>query len=93
MNIQLTEDDYRGIEPEESIRIIISKDARIETNVSVTVTPVVLSEARRLNMFLMNVVPPDDNQGRSPVKASERIYYFCSSTCDHGSLKIVNIDE
>ena len=80
MNIQLTEDDYRGIEPDESIRIVVSKDSRIATNVSLSVTPVVLSEARRLNMFPMNVVLPDDNQGRSPVEASERMYYFCSST-------------
>ena len=79
MNIQLTEDDYRAIEPDESIRIVVSKDARIATNVSLTVTPMVLSEATRLNMFPMNAVLPDDNQGRSPVEASERMYYFSST--------------
>ena len=72
MNIQLTEDDYRGTEEEGNIGIVVSKDARIATNVSLTVTPVVLSEARRLNVFPMNVVPPDDNRGRSPVEASEK---------------------
>ena len=74
MNIQLTEDDYRGTEAEGSIGIVVSKDARIASDVSLTVSPVVLSEARRLNMFPMNVLPPDDNEGRSPVDAGERMY-------------------
>ena len=72
MNIQLTEDDYRGTEEEGSIGIVVSKDARIASNVSLTVSPVVLSEARRLDVFPMNVLPPDDNEGRSPVGASEK---------------------
>ena len=74
VNIQLTEDDYRGTEAEGSIGIVVSKDARIASNVSLTVSPVVLSEARRLDRFPMNVLPPDDNEGRSPVDASERMY-------------------
>ena len=73
VNIQLTEDDYRGNEREENIRIVVSKDARIATSASLTVSPVVLSEATSLNMFPMNAVPPDDNDGRSPVEASETI--------------------
>ena len=74
VNIQLTEDDYRGTEAEGSIGIVVSKDARIASNVSLMVSPVVLSEARRLDRFPMNVVPPDDNEGRSPVDAGERMY-------------------
>ena len=74
VNIQLTEDDYRGTEDEGSVGIVVSKDARIASSVSLTVSPVVLSEARRLNMFPMNVLPPDDNEGRSPVDAGERMY-------------------
>ena len=72
MNIQLTEDDYRGTEEEGSIGIVVSKDARIASDVSLTVAPVVLSEATRLDVFPMNVLPPDDNGGRSPVDASEK---------------------
>ena len=71
VNIQITEDDYRGNEPDESIGIVVNKDARIATNVSLMITPVVLSEARRRNVFPMNVVPPDDNSGRSTVEAGE----------------------
>ena len=71
MNILLTNDDYRGTEEEGSVRIVVTKDTRIATNVSLTVNPVVLSEARRLNMFPMNVVIPDNNEGRSPIDAGE----------------------
>ena len=74
INIQLTEDDYRGTESDGSIEIVVSKDARIATSVSLTITPVVVLEARRLNMFPVNVVPPDDNDGCSPVEADERTY-------------------
>ena len=74
INIQLTEDDYRGTELDGSIEIAVSKDTRIATNVSLTITPVVVLEARRLNVFPVNVVPPDDNDGRSPVEAGERAY-------------------
>ena len=77
MNIQLTEDDYRGTEEEGSIGIVVSKDARIASNVSLTVTPVVLSEARRLDVFPMNVIPFDDNEGRSPVEAGKKAYLPC----------------
>lgn len=73
VNIQLTEDDYRGNEPDENIGIVVSKDARIASSVSLTVSPVTLSEARRLNSFPMNVELPDNNSGRSPVEASETI--------------------
>ena len=72
VNIQLTEVDYRGTEEEGNSGILVSKDARITSNVSLTVTPLVLSEARRLNVFPMNVFPPDDNGGRSPVDAGEK---------------------
>ena len=75
VNIQLSEDDYRGTEPEENIRITVSKDARIATSVSLTVSPVVLSEARRHNIVPMNLA--DDNQGHSPVEAGERTYSVC----------------
>lgn len=71
ISILLTDDDYRGTEEEGSVGIVVTKDTRIATNVSLTVTPVVLSEARRLNMFPINVLPPDDNEGRSPVDAGE----------------------
>ena len=81
MNIQLTEDDYRGTEEEGSIGIVVSKDVRIASNVSLTVTPVVLSEARRLNMFPMNVVPFDDNEGHSPVEAGEKHSYYLPPFC------------
>ena len=74
INIQLTEDNYHGTELGGSIEIVVSKDARIATSVSLTITPVVVLEARRLNVFPMNVVPPDDNDGRSPVEAGERTY-------------------
>ena len=74
VNIQLTEDDYRGNEPDESIGITVNKDARIATNVSLTITPVMLSVANMSNVFPMNVLPPDDNGGRSPVEAGERTY-------------------
>ena len=76
VNIQLTEDDYRGTEEEGSIGIVVSKNTRIASNVSLTVIPVVLSEARRLDMFPMNVVPFDDNEGHSPVEAGEKAYYL-----------------
>ena len=69
VNIQLTEDDYRATEGEGRVEIVVYKDARIATNVSLTVTPMTLSEARRLNVFPTNVVPADDNEGRSPVEA------------------------
>jgi hypothetical protein len=74
VNIQMTEDDYRGTELEGNIGIVISKDARIATSVSLTVTPVVFSEARRLNMFPMDVMPPGNNGGRSPVDAGKKTY-------------------
>ena len=72
ISILLTNDEYRGTEEEGSVRIVVTKDTRIATDVSLTVTPVVLSEARRLNMFPMNVVIADDNEGRSPVNAGEK---------------------
>ena len=81
MNIQLTEDEYRGNEPDESIRIVVNKNARIATNVSLTITPVMLSVANRHNMYPMNVVPPDDNGGRSPVEAGERTYILHALLC------------
>ena len=77
VSIQLTEDDYRGTEEEGSIEIVVSKDAHIASNVSLTVTPVVLLEARRLNMFPTNVMPFDDNEGRSPVEAGKKAYLPC----------------
>jgi hypothetical protein len=72
VTIQLTENDYRSTEEEGRIGIVVSKDTRIASNVSLTVAPVVLSEARRLNTFPMNFIPPDDNEGRSPFEAGER---------------------
>jgi hypothetical protein len=75
VNVQLTNDDYRGTEEEGSIEIVIIKDTRIATNVRLTVTPVAFSEARRLNMFPMNVEIPDDNGGHSPVEAGENILH------------------
>ena len=72
VNIQLTEDDYRGNEPDGSIGIVVSKDACIATNVNLTIAPVVLSEARRLDLFPTKVMAPDNNGGRSPVEAGER---------------------
>ena len=77
VNIQLTKDDYHGTEEEGSIEIVVSKDAHIASNVSLTVTPVVLLEARRLNMFPTNVMPFDDNEGRSPVEAGKKAYLPC----------------
>ena len=77
ISILLTDDDYRGTEEEGSVGIVVTKSTRIATNVSIMVTPVVLSEARRLNMFPMNVLPPDDN-GRSPVDAGENNYTACA---------------
>ena len=74
VNIQLAENDFRGTEPEESITITVNKNVRIATDVNLTITPVVASEARRLNVFPMEISPPDDNGGRSPVEASERTY-------------------
>ena len=79
VNIQLTEDDYRGTEAEGSVGIVVSKDARIASDVSLMVSPVVLSEARRLDRFPMNVLPPGNNSGRSPVDAGEGMYCVCLS--------------
>ena len=76
VNIQLREDEYRGNEPDESIVIVVNKDARIATSVNLTITPVMLSVANSSNLFPMNVVLPDDNGGRSPVEAGERTYHI-----------------
>ena len=77
VNIQLTEDDYRSNEANMNIGIAVSKDARIATDMSLSVTPVVVSEARSLNLFPMNVDQPDNLQGRSPVDAGERTISMC----------------
>ena len=81
VDIQLTEDDYRDNEANLNIGFIVSKDARIATDVSLSVTPVVVSEARRLNLFPVNVEQPDNLGGRSPVDAGESTGTY-SSICE-----------
>lgn len=74
--IQLTEDDYRGTEEDGRVGIVVNKDVVIASNVSLTVSPVTISEARMLNRLPMNVDLPDDNGGRSPIEASKRIILY-----------------
>ena len=69
VDIQLTEDDYRASEADSNIRVVVSKNVIIATDVSLMITPVTVSEARERNLFPAGVVPPDDLQGRSLVNA------------------------
>ena len=69
VDIQLTEDDYRASEANNNIRVVVSKNVIIATDVSLMITPVTVSEARERGLFPTGAMPPDDLQGRSPVNA------------------------
>ena len=79
VDIQLTEDDYRASEADNNIRVVVSKNVVIATDVSLMITPVIVSEARERGLFPAGAVSPDDLQGRSPVNAGQKSTSFTIS--------------
>ena len=71
VTIKLTEDNYRASEANNSIRIVVSKNAVTATDVSLMITPVTVSEARERGLFPAGAMPPEDLQGHSPVIAGQ----------------------
>ena len=71
VDIQLTEDNYQASEADNNIRIVVSKNVVIATDVSLMIAPVTVSEARERGLFPAGAVPPGDLQGRSPVNAGQ----------------------
>ena len=69
VKIQLTEDNYHASEANNIVRVVVSKNVIIATDVSLMITPVTVSEARERGFFPTGAMPPDDLQGRSPINA------------------------
>ena len=71
MEIQLTEDDYRGGESDLNIGIEVMKSSTIATPLTLTISPVTLQEARDRGQFPEGIELPDNQNGFSPIDASK----------------------
>ena len=71
MEIQLTNDDYRGVEPDLGIDIVVLKSTTIATPLTLTISPVTLQEAMDRGQFPEGIELPDDQNGFSPIDASK----------------------